>query len=407
MTKTLRKASMIRSRPKNCFHKTRSDENWLLYKTQRNLCTKLLRKTKKDYFSTLNPKLVSGNKNFWRTIKPYFSDKGNFSNEIMISEKDCIVSDNRRLSEIFNEHFINITKTLDLKPSIIYTTTSLPEIIEAFNDHPSIKKIFSLQREECQFKFHSVSENEVRKVTLNMDEKNANLTGDIPAGILKGSVDSYIPILTKILNTSVERGCFPNQLKLGEVTPVFKKEDELSKENYRPLSVLSHASKIFERIVFKQMNLFFESKFSPQLTGFCKNHSTQNALLNMIEKWKHVLYNGKKVGTIFMDLSKAFDTLNHNLLLAKLDAYGFSFNATKFIQSYLSERFQGVNINNNFREWCKILVVVPKESILGPLFSTFSLMTFSILYKTLIFPTLPMTIHYIPLRIISKKLKLF
>ena len=115
---------------------------------------------------------------------------------------------------IFNEDFINITKTLDLKPSIIPTTTSLPEIIETFKDHPSINNFFSLRGEECQFKFHSVSENEVRKVILNMDEKNANLTGDIPAGILKGCVDSYIPILTKILNTSLERGCFPNQLKL-------------------------------------------------------------------------------------------------------------------------------------------------------------------------------------------------
>ena len=93
------------------------------------------------------------------------------------------------------------------------------------------------------------------------------------------------------------------------MTPVFKKEDELNKENYHPVSVLSHASKIFERIV-NQMNLFFESKFSPQLTGFRKNHSTQNALLNMIEKWRHALDKGKKVGTIFMDLSKAFDTLN-------------------------------------------------------------------------------------------------
>ena len=103
------------------------------------------------------------------------------------------------------------------------------------------------------------------------------MTGDIPAGILKDCVDSCMSILTKILNTSLERGCFPNQLKLAEVTPVFKKEDELSKENYRPVSVLSYASKIFERIVFNQMNLFFESKFSPLLTGFLKNHSTQNA----------------------------------------------------------------------------------------------------------------------------------
>ena len=88
----------------------------------------------------------------------------------MISEKDFIVSDDRRLSEIFNEHLINISKTVDLKPSIIPTIASLPETIETFKDHPSIKKIFSLQREECQFKFHSVSENEVRKLILNMDE---------------------------------------------------------------------------------------------------------------------------------------------------------------------------------------------------------------------------------------------
>ena len=148
---------------------------------------------------------------------------------------------------------------------------------------------------------------------------------------------------------------------------MFKKEDELNIENYRQSSVLSHASKIFERIIFNQMNLFFESRFSPLLAGFRKNHSTQNALLNMIKKWKDALNKGKKFGTIFMDLSKAFDTLNHNLLLAKLNAYGFSFNAIKFIQSYLSERFQRVNINSNFSEWCKILLAVAQESILDPL----------------------------------------
>ena len=87
----------------------------------------------------------------------------------------------------------------------------------------------------------------------------------------------------------------------------------------------------------------------------------------MIEKWRHALDKGKKVGTIFMDLSKAFDTLNHNLLLAKLDAYGFSFSAIKFVQSYLSERFQKVDINNNFSQCCKILLGVPLGSILGPL----------------------------------------
>ena len=167
MTRTSRKAIVMRSRLKNRFNKTRMDENWSLFRTERNLCPKLLRKTKEDYYSKVNPKLVSDNKIFWRTIKPYFSDKENFSNKIIISKKNkknYKVSDNTRLSEVFNEHLINITKTLDLKTSIISTTTSLPEIIEIFKDRHSIKKIFSLRREECQFKshLHSVSENEVR-----------------------------------------------------------------------------------------------------------------------------------------------------------------------------------------------------------------------------------------------------
>ena len=96
------------------------------------------------------------------------------------------------------------------------------------------------------------------------------------------------------------------------------------------------------------MNLFFESRFSPLLAGFPKNHSTQNALLNMIEKWKHALDKSEKTGTIFMDLCKAFDTLNHNLLLAKLNAYGFSFSTIKVIHSYLGSLLFKIFINDIF-----------------------------------------------------------
>ena len=94
------------------------------------------------------------------------------------------------------------------------------------------------------------------------------------------------------------------------------------------------------------MNILFESKFSPHLTGFRKNRSTQNTFLITIEKRKCPLHKDKKVGTLFMDLSKVFVTLNHNLLLGKLNAYDFSINAIKFVPSYLWERFQRVNINN-------------------------------------------------------------
>ena len=93
---------------------------------------------------------------------------------------------------------------------------------------------------------------------------------------MNGCVDSYISLFAAILNAPLDKGCFPNQLKFAEVTNVLKKDDELSKENYNPVSVLSRASRILDRIVFTQMNLFFESKFSSLLTGFSKNNSTQN-----------------------------------------------------------------------------------------------------------------------------------
>ena len=97
---------------------------------------------------------------------------------------------------------------LKIRPSISSTNKSLPEIVETFKYHPSIKKIFSLRKEERQFKFHSVNENEVRKVLLSMDEIKVNLSANIPAGILEGCVDSYILILTKILNSSSEKRLF-------------------------------------------------------------------------------------------------------------------------------------------------------------------------------------------------------
>ena len=131
---------------------------------------------------------------------------------------------------------------------------------------------------------------------------------------------------------------FSNELKLAEVLPIFKKGDALLKENYRPVSILSHVSKIFEKLVFNQIEKYFESIFSNVLTGFRKNHGTQNALVKMIELWKKALDENKNIGAIFMDLSKAFDTLNHNLLIAKLNAYGFSKNSLLFIQSYLENR---------------------------------------------------------------------
>ena len=126
-------------------------------------------------------------------------------------------------------------------------------------------------------------------------------------------------------------------------------------------------SKVFERLIYKQIDNFIKYKLSVKLCGFRKNHNTQYSLISMLEKWKASLDKGEYVGVIFMDLSKAFDTINHDLLLAKLKAYGFSHNALAFMLSYLKNRSHRVNINSNFSTWEEIIAGTLQGSLLGPL----------------------------------------
>ena len=142
----------------------------------------------------------------------------------------------------------------------------------------------------------------------------------------------YTKELTTIISNCLKDGLFPNELKLADVSPVFKKNDDLNKENYRPVSILSHMSKVFKRIFYKQIDRFMTLNFSPFLCGFRKNHNSQYSLLKMIEVWKQNLNKGNEIAVILIDLSKAFDTINHSLLLAKLEAYGFSITSLKLMQ---------------------------------------------------------------------------
>ena len=131
--------------------------------------------------------------------------------------------------------------------------------------------------------------------------------------------------------------------------------------------MLSTFSKVFEKLLFEQINYHMQSKFPKHLTVFRKNHTTQNALLVMIEKWKNILNKKLKVGALFMDLSKAFDTLDHSLLLVKLSAYDFDNNSLSFVRSYLTNKIQRCKIENHFSNWPEITTGVPQGSILGPL----------------------------------------
>ena len=217
------------------------------------------------------------------------------------------------------------------------------------------------------FSFHEITEDEIRKEISKLDGSKVTPVGNIPVEMLKSTIDVHVSLLTKIINSSIRNGCFPDELKAAEVTPIFKKNDNLDKENYRPVSVLPHVSKVFERIMYIQIQNIMEGKLSKVLKGFRKNHSTQHCLVNKLKKWKNTLDKGGFVCAMFMDLSKTFDTINHDLLIVKLGAYGFQEDALVSMKSYFTNRQQRARVNSNFSMYEEIISGVPQGSILGPL----------------------------------------
>ena len=182
---------------------------------------------------------------------------------------------------------------------------------------------------------------------------------------MKDSIESCSEVLTKLFNNTILTSNFPDKLKVADVSPILKK---ITHKNQRITDLsLFLVSKVFERLLHKQMSLHVEEHLSPYLCGYRKGFRTQQALLSLLERWKNVLDKKRYGGTALMDLSKAFDTLNHDLLAAKLHAYDFSEESPQLIKSYLTKRWQRTKFNVSFSNWTELLLGVPQESVLGPL----------------------------------------
>ena len=163
--------------------------------------------------------------------------------------------------------------------------------------------------------------------------KYLNTIPNIPTKTLKTIAQDLCVPLTDCINSAILNGVFPDELKLADVTPLYKKSDPEDKTNYRPISVLPSLSKVYEKILYKQLNSFFETKLSPHLCGFRSKYSTQHALSNLLFNWQNCLDKSGVVGTILMDLSKAFDCLPHDLIIAKLHAYDLDHDSLRLIRS--------------------------------------------------------------------------
>ena len=264
------------------------------------------------------------------------------------------VSDPQEITESFNKFFCDIGEQLASNFSN--------------NNNSDFKKFL---KDPAPQSFFLRKTNVIEIIDTVKKLKNSNSTGhdDFSNKFIKLSLPILAPALVKIFNLSLSSGIYPDKLKIAKVIPIFKKGATTSINNYRPISILSSINKIYEKILYTRLIKYidkFQLLYKYQY-GFRKNHSTDHALIELIDQIRFSIDNNQMTCGIFVDLSKAFDTVNHQILLNKLEHYGIRGKALKLFESYLTGRKQYVQINDNKSQTRSISCGVPQGSVLGPL----------------------------------------
>ena len=377
VTKDVSKAIMLRTKLRNQFLKKRTLEARIKYNKQRNICVSLVKKAKRNYYENLDLNDINDNKRFWATVKPLFSNKIKSADSIFLAESGEIIRNEVKVANVFNKYFVNMVPSMGITNNNKFLSTTdtsdtndpLEKIIDKYKNHPSITCINRhMTNSELSFTFQPVTNNQISNLMKLLNDKKAVQSTDIPTKLIKKFCDFFSEFIYKSINRCITEGNFIADFKKAEVLPLYKNNGRADKSNYRPISILSNVSKLYERCLYSQLYDYLDKNiFSKYQCGFRKGFSTQHTLLVMIEKMKTARDNKQFCAAVLTDLSKACDCICHDLLIAKLKAYGVDRNALKLVYDYLSDRSQKTKVGSSFSDYLDIIYGVPQGSILGPL----------------------------------------
>ena len=333
----------------------KTGSNYLRQASQRltHKVTYMLRKLRSNYYSKQIEENSGNMKRTWKILKQAMNKE---SKTVTI---DKIVSDNHEItdkaliSEAFNEHFSSVAERL-------------ADSIDPCDSNP---KELGIQSPLYRFKLRHIPPNKVFNALNKL--KNGKATGmhNLPNRILKLSKDVIANSLSDLFNACIDASVFPSDFKMARVAPIFKSDDREDLNNYRPISVLPTVARVFERLIYEQLyNYFAENKLlSNEQWGFRSIRSTALALSNCSYTWTLTVDRGDINSAVFLDIKKAFGTIDHRILVNKLSQYGVCDDSVKFFESYISERVQCCSVNGCTSTLRHMKYGVPQGSILGPL----------------------------------------
>ena len=333
------------------------------YKQVRNQITKDKRRSKKAHNIAQFEKNKNSISTVWKSIRSLVNMKPGKSSSIKLMDNNSIISDPKIIGNIFNDHFSTLGAKVQQK---------IPSVEGDFRNY--FKKRDRNQKdiinpEGRTFFLSPTMPEEIEKIIDKLNPSKSTGPNGIPVFILKLFKGFFAYWLSKLINLCFETGEFPLMLKLAKVIPLHKKESVFNFLNYRPISLLSVFSKIYEKAIYTRIYSYLEKYnmiYSKQF-GFRGNHSVNHAVISFTEHIRSLLDKGEYVCGIFVDLEKAFDTVHHDILCEKLKFYGLRGNINKLIKSYLSDRRQFVSINGYDSDVKEVTCGVPQGSSLGPL----------------------------------------